>query len=79
MKFTSLIISLIISVSCFAQKVYSVNYSNMADIKVYVVKYESQADLKVFKVKYENQVGKNTGKWFFYQIPQSSRKKSIFC
>jgi hypothetical protein len=48
-----------------AQKVYSVQYENQADIKVFVVKYENQADLKVFKVKYENQAGKNDGKWFF--------------
>ncbi len=40
-----------------AQKVFSVQYPNQADVKVFVVKYENQADLKVFKVKYENQAG----------------------
>ena len=34
----------------FAQKVYSVEYTNQADVKVFVVDYESQADLKVYKV-----------------------------
>jgi hypothetical protein len=45
-----------------AQKVYSVDYENQADVKVFVVKYENQADLKVFKVKYNNQAGQNDGK-----------------
>ena len=49
----------------FAQKVFSVDYSNQADVKVFVVKYENQADLKVYKVKYNNQAGENNGKWFF--------------
>lgn len=40
-----------------AQKVYSVQYANQADVKVYVVKYENQADLKIFFVEYENQAG----------------------
>uniref|UniRef100_UPI00404A5E02 DUF6150 family protein n=1 Tax=Flavobacterium sp. TaxID=239 RepID=UPI00404A5E02 len=37
-----------------AQKVFSAQYANQADVKVYVVQYENQADLKVYKVKYEN-------------------------
>ena len=37
-----------------AQKVFSVQYSNQADLKVFVVKYANQADLKVYKVNYEN-------------------------
>ena len=40
---------------CKAQKVFSVNYENQADVKVFVVDYENQADLLVYKVKYENQ------------------------
>jgi hypothetical protein len=40
-----LIILLSISVLTHAQKVYSVEYSNQADVKVFVVKYENQADL----------------------------------
>ncbi|RAR73840.1 hypothetical protein [Flavobacterium aciduliphilum] len=32
-----------------AQKVYSVEYENQADINVFVVDYENQADLKVYK------------------------------
>jgi hypothetical protein len=35
-----------------AQKVYSVDYPNQADVKVFVVKYENQADLNVFKYAY---------------------------
>lgn len=38
-----------------AQKVYSANYQNQADIKIFVVDYVNQADLKVFKVDYSNQ------------------------
>lgn len=34
-----------------AQKVFSVEYPNQADVKVYVVKYENQADIKIYKVK----------------------------
>ena len=44
---------------CKAQKVFSVNYENQADVKVFVVDYENQADLLVYKVNYENQAGKN--------------------
>jgi hypothetical protein len=50
---TLVLLNLLIAVS--AQKVFSVEYPNQADVKVFVVKYENQADLKVFKVKYENQ------------------------
>jgi len=62
----------------FGQKVYSVNYSNQADIKVYVVKYQNQADLKVYKVKYENQAGENDGKWYFVQYQNQADKKIYF-
>ncbi len=61
-----------------AQKVFSVDYSNQADVKVFVVKYENQADLKVFKVKYENQASENDGKWFFTQYTNQSKKKIFF-
>ena len=46
----------ILNTKLFAQKVFSVDYSNQAEVKVFVVKYESQSDLKVYKVKYENQI-----------------------
>lgn len=62
---TYFIAVLLISTITNAQKVYSVEYENQADVKVFVVKYENQADLKVFKVKYTNQAGQNDGKWFF--------------
>jgi hypothetical protein len=42
---------------CNAQKVFSVDYENQADVKVFVVKYENQADLKIYFVDYENQAG----------------------
>jgi hypothetical protein len=61
----SVLLILFFSVSSKAQKVFSVNYQNQADVKVFVVKYENQADLKVYKVKYPNQVGQNDGRWFF--------------
>lgn len=51
--------------SMMAQKIYSVDYENQADVKVYVVEYENQADLKVYKVDYENQARGNEGKWYF--------------
>ena len=48
-----------------AQKVYSVDYAN-------------QADVKVFFVKYENQAGTNDGKWFFTKYPNQTKKKIFF-
>ena len=61
-----------------AQKVFTVDYENQADVKVFVVNYENQADLKVFKVKYENQAGSNDGKWFFTQYSNQAKKKVYF-
>ena len=60
-----------------AQKVFSVEYANQADVKVFVVKYENQADLKVYKVKYENQAGENNGKWFFTEYANQAKKKMM--
>jgi hypothetical protein len=65
--------------SFYAQKIFSVDYANQANIKVFVVDYENQADLLVYKVSYENQVGKNDGLWIFYKICKPSRQESIFC
>jgi Family of unknown function (DUF6150) len=48
-----------------AQKVFSIQYDNQADVKVFVVDYENQADLKVYKVKYSNQNTRNEGLWLF--------------
>ncbi len=67
MKPLVLVIALLLSfVITKAQKVYSVDYENQADIKVYVVLYENQADLLVYKVKYdENQAGwRNNSKMY---------------
>lgn len=61
-----------------AQKVFSVDYENQADVKVFVVKYENQADLKVYKVKYENQAQGNNGKWFFTKYANQAKKKIFF-
>jgi len=61
-----------------AQKVYSVDYANQADVKVFVVQYENQADLKVYKVKYENQAVGNDGKWFFTEYSNQAKKKVYF-
>ena len=76
------LLGLLILLSTFnlisAQKVFSVEYPNQADVKVFVVKYENQADLKVFKVKYENQAGENNGKWFFTEYANQAKKKIYF-
>ncbi len=69
---------LLSSLTTKAQKIYSVDYENQADVKIFVVNYESQADLKVFKVKYENQVGSNEGKWFFTNYSNQAKKKIYF-
>lgn len=61
-----------------AQKVFSTQYANQAEVKVFVVKYENQADLKVYKVKYENQAGDNNGKWFFTQYVNQAKTKIFF-
>jgi len=61
-----------------AQKIFSVEYSNQADVKVFVVKYPNQADLLVYKVKYENQAGENNGKWFFVKYSNHADKKIYF-
>ena len=61
--FFSIIAIICFSNSTHAQKVFSVDYENQADVKVCVVKYENQADLKVFKVKYSNQVTQIEGKY----------------
>jgi hypothetical protein len=69
-------IFLIISInSVNAQKVFTVEYENQADVKVFVVKYENQADINIFKVKYENQAGDNDGKWFFQIMRIKQRRK----
>lgn len=57
----SLFLVLCFGLTCSAQKVFSVQYANQANVKVFVVDYENQADLKVFKVKYANHAGKNYG------------------
>jgi hypothetical protein len=61
-KLLVLFFLILVSGLTHAQKVFSVEYSNQADVKVFVVKYENQADLKVYKVKYENQAGWNEKK-----------------
>ena len=69
---------LLIGINCNAQKVFSVQYANQADVKVFVVDYENQADLKVYKVKYQNRAGKNDGKWFFTEYANQADKKLFF-
>ena len=58
MKYIKIVFAVIISNQLYAQKIYSVDYENQADVKVFVVDYENQSDLKVYKVNYENQAGK---------------------
>ena len=52
-----LFLGLLSSSYSFAQKVFTVEYENQADVKVFVVKYENQADLKICFVEYKNQAG----------------------
>jgi hypothetical protein len=61
-----------------AQKVFSTQYDNQADVKVFVVDYENEADLKVYKVKYSNQTTKNEGLWFFTEYDNQAEKKIFF-
>lgn len=73
-------ISIILTSSfAHAQKIYSVNYENQADVKVFVVDYPNQADLKVYKVAYQNQVSKNNGLWFFVDYENQADKKNLLC
>ncbi len=39
-------------ISLNAQKIYSTDHINQADLKVFVVEHENLADLKVYKVKH---------------------------
>ena len=77
MKLILLIILFISSFFCYSQKIYSVNYSNQADVKVFVVKYINQADLNVFKVQYANQANENKGLWYFVNYSNQADKKFI--
>ena len=52
-------------VTANAQKVFSTDHANLADVKVFVVQHENLADLKVYKVKHNNLAGENNGVWFF--------------
>ncbi len=61
-----------------AQKVFSTDHTNLADVKVYVVKHENLADLKVYKVKHSNLTGKNNGIWFFTEHSNLADKKIYF-
>ncbi len=72
------IIVLFFAPMSFAQKIYSVEYQNQADVKVFVVDYENQADLKVYKVKYQNQADKNEGRRFFNDYSNQSDEKTHF-
>src|SRR5690554_7081866 len=74
----SLFLVFCFGLSCSAQKVFSVQYANQADVKVFVVDYENQADLKVYKVNYANQAGKNNGKWFFTKYANQADKKVFY-
>ena len=83
MKLLLFLFTLFFGVSCFAQKVYSVEYENQADAKVYVVNYENQADLKVYKVKYSNQAINNIGThkhiYTHTQTHHSPLPQNVFC
>jgi len=61
-----------------AQKLFSTNYQNQADVLVFVVAHENQADLKVYRVDYPNQAADNNGLWFFTQYSNQADKKIYF-
>ena len=48
-----------VSQTLAAQKLFSVQYQNQADLKIFVVDHANQADLKVFKVDYSNRAQGN--------------------
>ena len=66
---------LLFAVNSNAQKIYAVEYANLADVKVFVVNYQSQADLLVYKVDYASQAGKNDGNWFYVKYKSQADKK----
>lgn len=74
----TIIVMFLLALKMSAQKVYSVEYQNQANIKVFVVDYENQADLKVYKVNYQNQADNNEGRWFFTDYSNQSDKKIYF-
>jgi hypothetical protein len=74
-KLIGILVLLAVCNITFAQKVFSVEYPNQADVKVFVVKYESQSDLKVFKVEYENQAKK---KIYFVEYENQADLKIYF-
>ena len=53
-KFIIVVLLIFSAKQMLAQKMYSVDYENQADISVFVVDYANQADLKVFKEDYSN-------------------------
>lgn len=73
-----LLLTILLPVISFSQKIYSVDYANQADIKVYVVEFENQCDLKVYKVDYANQVDGNKGLWYFVEYGNQADKKIFF-
>lgn len=76
--FVATVVSL--SFTCSAQKVYSVNYEYMADVKVYVVEQEYEADLVVYATKqdYKARKSENKGIWFFCSQDYQADKKIYF-
>lgn len=66
------------SFSAKAQKVYSAQYANQADVKVFITEYANIADLKVYRVDHSNQAGKNNGNWFFTDYENQAEKKIFF-
>lgn len=61
-----------------AQKIYSCQYKNEADVKVYTTKYKNEADLIVWRCKYKNEVEGNKGLWHFVKYRNEADKKICF-
>jgi len=77
-RFLLLLFFICIAELAVAQKLFSVDYENQADVKVFVVDYANQADLKVFKVDYSNQAQGNKGLWFFTEYSNQADTTVFF-
>ena len=74
----TLFLSLSIVQSAFAQKVFSCNNKNDADIKVFVVENRYDADLLVYKVSNAYDADGNKGLWFFCKNKYDAKKSVWF-
>lgn len=77
-RYVMLVVCWMCTITANAQKIYSTEYENQAQINVYVVDYPNQADLLVYKVDYENQARGNEGLWYFVKYENQADVKVYF-